>query len=121
MPSTARTVPASVKKWTRRSSTSSNAGGRAASLLEAWIEGIRESVGQEIEAKHGHENGRARRERGPRRDFQGFVVEVQQLAPADRLGVTEPEEAHHRFGEDRALRSRARWSVIVTLTPMMTG
>src|SRR4051794_6272319 len=106
MPSTARTAPAPVRKWTRRSCTSSNgrdeAGTLATSLLEAGIESIRQPVRQEIEPEHSDEDGSARRYGGPGCDLEGLVVEVQKLTPADRLRVAEAEEAHHRLGQDRS-------------------
>src|SRR3954469_12204396 len=76
-PSTARATPLWVKKCTRRSRAASTGLAAAALagglLLEAGIEGSRQSVGDEVETEHRDEDRGARRDRGPGRDLEGLV------------------------------------------------
>src|SRR5476651_257744 len=97
-PSTARTTPSRVWKWTLSPSTASSGAGSAA---DTGIERIGETVGQEVEAQHGHEDRSPRHQARPRRHLQGLVVEEQHLSPGYRLRIAEAQEAHHRLGEDR--------------------
>src|SRR6516164_33608 len=105
-PSTARETPPCPKKCTHRPrAVSSGLRASAAALallLEAGIECIGEPVCDEVEAEHGDEDRCARRDGGPRRDLERFIVEVEHLPPAHGLRVAEAEEAHHGLGQDGA-------------------
>src|SRR5471032_431317 len=107
-PSTARTTPSRVWKWTLSPSTASSGpiwpafAGGAASGADTGIERIGEAIGQKVEAQHGHEDRGPRHQARPRRHLQGLVVEEQYLSPGDRFRIAEAQEAHHRLGEDRA-------------------
>src|SRR5690348_4879724 len=63
-PSTARTTPASVSKYVRRSRTSSS-GLRILATPGAGIEPVTDSVSEEVETHHHGEDGEARERRAP--------------------------------------------------------
>src|SRR5471032_2656545 len=98
-PSTARTTPSRVWKWTLSPSTA-NSGARSGA--DTGIERIGQAIGQKVEAQHGHEDRGTRHQARPGRHLQGLVVEEQHLPPGDRFRIAEAQEAHHRLGEDRA-------------------
>ena len=98
-PSTARTTPSRVRKWTAAPPP------RAAAPGYWRRRGLKASVSpsaSRLKPSTVRKIAAAGRQRGPGRHLQRLVVEVQQLAPGDRLRVAEAEEAHHRLGQDRA-------------------
>src|SRR6266545_3009146 len=112
-PSTARTVPSSSTKWTRRSRTSSktssldrvwSGAGEAMTTLPAavWIGRVAQSVAQEIEGHDGHDQWQ-RGQHQPRRQRDGLDVLriLEQHAPRDgRLAQAEAQERQCRLTQN---------------------
>src|SRR5262249_49099761 len=99
-PSSTLAVPASVRKETRRLSTSSRLSPGVATS-HPWVEHVAQAIAQKIEAHHDEKDGKAGRQRGPPGLGQELARFGDHAAPfRRRRRGPEAQEAERAGGED---------------------
>src|SRR5215467_13419105 len=102
-PSTARTVPSSSSKTTRRSRTASSGSIRSPLSAAVGIGGIAQSVAHQVERENGNDHHEPRDEQpGRQRQRLDILCLLRQHAPADRRrSDPEAQEGQRGFADDQ--------------------